>query len=270
MDSRMEQLQALIEEGNKFTVDNFCFPSDDGTAYCGPDKPEWLTWKTRSFNLIKAISSDNSPAVKLATTGISVETDGYYEEDFNRAKGTIMGALEITFESMKLDTYGELRAPISNSKSPSLSNRVFIVHGHDESLKNDFERFIHEIGLEPVVLHRQPDQGLTIIEKFEKNSDVGYAFILLTPDEIAYTIDQNAIDDDKRKKEKRVRPNVIFEFGYFVGYLGRNRVCCIYKEGVELPTDVTGLVYKKVQGSIETIALSIIKELKAAGYQIKV
>jgi predicted nucleotide-binding protein len=83
------------------------------------------------------------------------------------------------------------------------------------------------------------------------------------------TNDQESRPDDVRAKERRARPNVTFEFGYFVGKLGRDRVCCIYKEGVKLPGDLTGLIYKKVADSIEPQAFSIIKELKAAGFSIQ-
>lgn len=176
----------------------------------------------------------------------------------------------------ELETELEFFQPTSESnqseaiaKNP-ISRKVFIVHGHDQALKTDVERFIHQIGLEPVVLHRQPDKGQTIIEKFEENSNVGYAFILLTPDEFAYTADQEKLADGSRTKEKRARPNVIFEFGFFVGKLGRQRVCCIYKEGVVLPSDLTGLIYKRVADSIDSQAYSIIQELKAAGYKIQV
>jgi predicted nucleotide-binding protein len=81
----------------------------------------------------------------------------------------------------------------------------------------------------PVVLHREADEGATVIEKFEKHSDVGFAFILLTPDEIGYTVDQINIPEADKVIEYRARPNVIFEFGYFVGKLGRKRVCCLHK-----------------------------------------
>ncbi|WP_226507242.1 nucleotide-binding protein [Pseudomonas sp. MWU16-30317] len=148
----------------------------------------------------------------------------------------------------------------------SKSNKVFIVHGKDEISKTNLEVFLHEIGLEPVVLHRQADEGMTIIEKFEKHSDVGYAFILLTPDEIAYLVSEDTFPDDNRKKEYRARPNVIFEFGYFVGKLGRSRVCCLHTGHTALPSDVNGMVYKRFEKSIEEISYSIIKDLKASGY----
>ena len=134
-----------------------------------------------------------------------------------------------------------------------LSKKVFVVHGHDDLAKTSLEAFLREIGLEPVILHRQADEGLTIIEKFEKNSDVGYAFIVLTPDEIAYLKDEDSKPDEERKKEFRARPNVIFEFGYFVGKLGRKQVCCLYTGNVSLPSDVAGMIYKKYDKRIEEI-----------------
>jgi predicted nucleotide-binding protein len=163
-------------------------------------------------------------------------------------------------------------SPIFNtdelSEFATKTKKVFVVHGHDEIAKTNLEIFLREIGLEPVALHRQADEGLTIIEKFEKHSDVGYAFILLTPDEIAYIKADESKEDSERKKESRSRPNVIFEFGYFVGKLGRSRVCCLYKGDVSLPSDVSGMIYKKFTNNIEEVGDSIIKDLKASGYEI--
>ncbi|MGB7289434.1 MAG: nucleotide-binding protein, partial [Candidatus Macondimonas sp.] len=146
------------------------------------------------------------------------------------------------------------------------TKKVFVVHGHDEIAKMNLEVFLREVGLEPVVLHRQADEGLTIIEKFEKHSDVGYAFILLTPDEVAYLAVEDSKPESERRKEFRARPNVIFEFGYFVGKLGRSRVCCLYTGNVSLPSDVSGMIYKRYERSIEDVAYSVIKDLKASGY----
>jgi predicted nucleotide-binding protein len=158
-------------------------------------------------------------------------------------------------------------APETVSPLPR-TKRVFVVHGRDEVAKTNLEVFLHEIGLEPIVLHRQADEGMTIIEKFERHSDVGYAFILLTPDEVAYLASDDAKPDDQRAKELRARPNVIFEFGYFVGKLGRSRVCCLYTGDVTLPSDVSGMIYKRYERSIEEVAYSVIKDLKASGYVV--
>ncbi len=150
-------------------------------------------------------------------------------------------------------------------KTEMSSKRIFVVHGHDSELKNDIVSFIHEIGLEPIILHKQPDEGLTVIEKFEKHADVNFVIVLLTPDDVG-CLEREFEEVAKNKKmELRARQNVIFEFGYFIGKLGRSKVCCVYKEGVKLPSDLSGLLYKEVKGSVEDIGYSLIKELQNAG-----
>ncbi|HDR7903184.1 TPA: nucleotide-binding protein [Bacillus cereus] len=143
--------------------------------------------------------------------------------------------------------------------------KAFIVHGHDTHMKQELEIFLHSIDIEPIVLHRQADEGLTIIEKFEKHSDVQYAFVLLTPDDIGTPIDQFDEKSPLTNYEFRARQNVIFELGYFIGKLGRGKVCTLYKEGITLPSDIQGLVYKKINERIEEVGFPIIQELKKAG-----
>ncbi|MDO9276046.1 MAG: nucleotide-binding protein [Lutibacter sp.] len=155
-------------------------------------------------------------------------------------------------------------------KSSKSNNKVFVVHGHDSGLKNDIDIFLRDLGLEPIILHRQVDEGLTIIEKFEKHSDVGYAFILLTPDDLGTTVELYNKPNEEKKLEFRARQNVIFEFGYFIAKLGRRNVCCIFKEGVTLPNDISGLLYKQVSQSIDTIGYEIIKELKNVGLKLRI
>lgn len=269
MESQIALVEALIEEGERFDFQNFCFPNSSYRGeFAGTDTPEWKTFKIRVHNLVTKHLSENSPAVALANRGMGVRTQGNGRDKFEVAKDNFIKALQMLSETLKNDTFGELKTGKSFPKSPALSNKVFVVHGHDQGLKTDVERFLHEVGLIPVVLHREADEGATIIEKFEKHSDVGFAFILLTPDEVSYTVDQIGVDDSERKTEYRARPNVIFEFGYFVARLGRNRVCCLHKGDVIVPSDLSGLIYKKVEESIDPQAYSIIKELKAAGFNI--
>lgn len=268
MDSRIAQIEQLIAEGQKFTQANFCYPNEHGSEFGGHDRPEWQAWKTRVLNVAKAVGSAESPAVHLATTGAGIKTKGNYIAEFDRSLSSLKMALDMLLAAATDDSFGELRQDPSHSNSPTLSNKVFVVHGHDNALKTDVERFLHQIGLEPVVLHRQPDQGQTIIEKFEQHSDVGFAFVLLTCDEYAYTADQRSRSDSDRVVEARARPNAIFEFGYFVGRLGRRRVCCLYKGDVAIPSDLSGLLHKKIDNSIDSQAYAIMQELKSAGYTL--
>lgn len=192
----------------------------------------------------------------------------YYEklEKLKKAIENKNHYLEILLEKLELIPIIKTISNDTKSLINGDNKKVFIVHGRDEVSKTNLEVLLKEMGLEPIVLHRQADEGQTVIEKFEKHgSDVSYAFILLTPDEIAYLASEDLLSDSERNKEKRARPNVIFEFGYFVGKLGRTRVCCLYTGDVEIPSDLKGLVYKKYRDSVEEVAYSIQKDLKAIG-----
>ena len=269
MESQIKIIEKLIEEGESYTFKNFCLNTAHYQGeYGGADTPEWKTFKIRVQNIAEKLLEKNSPVLSLVSEGIAARTEGNGPDKFDIAKSNLINALKTLKATLIDDEFGELKEEKSTSKSAAISNKVFVVHGHDQSLKTDVERFLHEVGLIPVVLHREADEGATIIEKFEKYSDVGYAFILLTPDDISYTVDQMDAPDSEKRYEFRARPNVIFEFGYFVGKLGRNRVCCLHKGNVVVPSDLNGLVYKKVDNSIDPQAYAIIKELKAAGYKI--
>jgi predicted nucleotide-binding protein len=145
-----------------------------------------------------------------------------------------------------------------------LSKKVFIVHGHNEQAKSELALILTRLGFEPIILHEQPSEGMTIIEKLEKHSDVGFAFVLLTPD------DKGCKKDQEDNLLPRARQNVVFEFGLFAGKLGRNRVCCLYTGNVDPPSDLQGLVYLPFKSSVNEVQLDIVKELRAAGYEVNI
>jgi predicted nucleotide-binding protein len=118
------------------------------------------------------------------------------------------------------------------------SDKVFVVHGHDDGAKHTVARYLERLGLHPVILHEQPNGGRTIIEKFEAYADVAFAVVLLTPD------DRGGPAGTPRDGQMlRARQNVILELGYFLGRLGRERVCALYKEGTEIPSDFQGVLF---------------------------
>jgi predicted nucleotide-binding protein len=269
MSRTIQILQELIEQGEKFTYKNFC---GSWSKYGHPETyaEEWVIWRSRVQTFMFSKFGEDSIPAKTLKSGLSYSLIGNEEKNFVNAKTLILSALKSAKISIEDEVLPKIGSPRVSETGVAISNKVFIVHGHDEKAKNELEIFLTEIGLEPVVLHRQADEGQTIIEKFEKHSDVGYAFILLTPDEMSYTVDQSNLPESDRNIEQRARPNVIFEFGYFVGKLGRKRVCCLYTGSVKLPSDINGLLYKPFTQSIEESGYGIIKELKAAGYNLKV
>jgi predicted nucleotide-binding protein len=182
-----------------------------------------------------------------------------------------------------------------------LSKKVSIVHGTDHTSLEELKTLLIDAGLIPIILHEQPSRGMTLIEKLEKYSDVGFAFIILTPDDLGLsktelakifspamekqkpTVDEIKeflvsadrkdlvyllIEEFDRLKD-RARQNVVLEFGYFIGKLGRDRVCCLYKGSIELPSDMHGICWVHFDNSINEIKETILKELEASGYELK-
>ncbi|MEJ2278438.1 MAG: nucleotide-binding protein, partial [Candidatus Lokiarchaeota archaeon] len=144
------------------------------------------------------------------------------------------------------------------------SKKIFIIHGHDESMKESVARLLEKLGLEPIILHEQPNEGKTIIEKFEKHSEVGFAIALFSPDDKGFSV-----KDGEENVKTRARQNVILETGYFFGRLGRNRVIILFKEdeNFEFPTDYQGVIYISFDKN-EAWKLNIIKEMNSQGYNL--
>lgn len=137
------------------------------------------------------------------------------------------------------------------------SNKVFIVHGHDDDALQGLARFLEKLKLEPIVLREQPNQGRTIIEKYEDiASEVGFAVVLLTPDDVGAA-------KTATEQNQRARQNVIFELGYFAGHLGRGRVCLLRKGSVEIPSDLYGVLYIDLDPA-EGWKSKLVQEMKAA------
>jgi predicted nucleotide-binding protein len=138
---------------------------------------------------------------------------------------------------------------------------VFIVHGHDKASKESVARFVEKLGLHAIILHEQPNESKTIIEKFEDYSNVGFAIVILTPDDIC------GPRNEPDKQKLRARQNVIFELGYFVGKLGRSKVCALYKEDVDMPSDYNGVLYVPLDDN-GAWQLKLAKEIKQAGIEV--
>lgn len=150
---------------------------------------------------------------------------------------------------------------ISQNNSSIGRNKIFIVHGHDNGLKNEVARFLEKLKLTPIILHEQSSEGETIIEKIERYSNVGFGIVLYTP------CDKGGLADNEEELKYRARQNVVFEHGYLIGKLGRKNVCAVVKGDVEKPNDISGVVYVAYSEN-DAWKIDVAKELKAAGYNI--
>ena len=134
-----------------------------------------------------------------------------------------------------------------------------MVHGHDEGAREAVARFIQALGFKPIILHERANEGRTVIEKVEAHGDVSFAVVLLTPD------DEGCAKGGT--PAPRARQNVVLELGYFIGRLGRNRVCALKRGELEIPSDFGGVVYEPFDAT-GGWKLALGRELRAAGFEI--
>ena len=141
------------------------------------------------------------------------------------------------------------------------SKQVFVVHGRDQGTLAEVKQVLSQLGLETVVLQDLPNQGRTIIEKFEDYAQVGFAVVICTPD------DEGKLAHGDTEPQPRVRQNVVFEWGHFIGKLGRDRVCALIKGEVEIPSDYSGVLYVEMDTD-GAWKLRLAGELDRAQYDI--
>jgi predicted nucleotide-binding protein len=144
----------------------------------------------------------------------------------------------------------------------SMSNKVFIVHGHDDAAKYELARTLQKGGFEPIILHEQASAGMTIIEKIEAYTDVAYAVVLYTQCDIG-----RAKEDKVEDEKYRARQNVVFEHGYLIGKLKRDHVTALVKGDVETPGDISGVVYTPMDAA-GAWKMDLMKNMAAVGIDV--
>ena len=235
------------------------------------DSPKFETWRRNTRVAIDKLFGEDSrnsrdfeeiyfhPSVSYFDMPDS-EFQASYLSGLNSAAAMLESMIDEIEEDWPDDTQAQIPSGAQRNDRPS-SNKVFVIHGRDDGAKQTVARFLERLSLKPVILHEQPNEGRTIIEKFQDYADVGFAVALLTPDDVG------SLKDEAHNSKPRARQNVIFEFGYFIGKLGRERVCALVKGDVEKPSDYNGVLYIQLDDS-GGWKNKLIKELKTAGIQV--
>gem|GEM_PF-780455 len=155
--------------------------------------------------------------------------------------------------------YNEKKECILVKEKKIMNDKVFIVHGHNKEVRDDVELFVRQIGLDPIILAERVSEGKTVIEKIESYSDVHCAIVLYTG------CDEGRLKGETKLND-RARQNVVFEHGYMVAKLGREKVIALVDNEVEIPGDLSGVIYISRQDSEWKII--VMKELKKSGLDV--
>lgn len=221
--------------------------------------------------IVRYYGTENIYKTKIAAIYIFIDITSFLDSN----KTSLMAMLDLVIDDIELSKKKDeliLRPELEtkklqwiNEEVKSLNNKVFIVHGHNDTMKLSVARFIDKLNLESIILHEQPNEGLTIIEKFYSNANVGFAIILLSADDIGYSKKEG-----NSNAKDRARQNVIFELGFFTAKLGRKKVVALVENSTnfEIPSDYYGVIYIPYDGVDGKWKFSIAKELMDSGYDI--
>ena len=233
--------------------------------------PEFKKWRRNALVAISnTFGSGSSHVVDFKDINFSlvafttVTPESEFEAAYQRGLDSAASVLESMIE--EITEYWEeneksSRTSDSRGKVQKGMNKIFVIHGHDTSARETVARFLEKLELEPVILHELPNEGRTIIEKFEDYADVMFAVVLLTPDDLG------ALKEQQHNLRPRARQNVVFELGYFIGKLGRKKVCALSKGDIERPSDFDGILYVSLDDE-DGWKIRLLRELKAAGFGI--
>ncbi|WP_082474646.1 TIR domain-containing protein [Sphingomonas sp. Leaf343] len=211
---------------------------------------------TPDYNRYHAACSFNTGPVLMNRRASTQEV----QQALQGAKARSIALLEEALTSLneRLEETGT--AGVAAESAPAdFDRKVFVVHGHDGEAQQAVARFMERLGFEAIILHERASQGRTVIEKIEAEAGVGFAIVLLTPDD-----EGRAMGGDL---QPRARQNVMLELGYFIGRLGRNRVCALKRGDLEIPSDFAGVVWEQMDDG-NGWKQSLGKELEAAGYAV--
>ncbi|MGI6294476.1 MAG: TIR domain-containing protein [Armatimonadota bacterium] len=230
-----------------------------------PDsEDEYTVWNDRAQNVLAAIYGDQSQAltalsqIRYTPTTFGAPGDGRFQKSHSKgrkqAKDHIVSLRNLLEKCMDASYSTEVSESIGDGS-------VFIVHGQNHGKLAEVRFLLGQLGIECCVLQDEPNSGQTIIEKFESHGgNASYAIVLLTADDIGGAKQNNEV-------QSRARQNVIFEFGYFCGKLGRHKTAVLYEPGVEIPSDLRGLAYVELDSS-GAWKYRLADELSQAGYPV--
>ena len=232
---------------------------------------EFKRWQRHIWTTITDAFGDKSRHMRAFknilyndTLGVPPErSDSKFQEAYVKGLDSATPVLESMIEEIKEYWEDENQPPTHPTAKEERTNtkEVFVIHGRDNEAKETVARFLTRLDLTPVILHEKPNQGRTIIEKFEQHAQVGFAVALLTPDDVG------ALQDSSTNLKPRARQNVVFELGYFLGRLGRERVCALTKGNVEIPSDYDGVAYISLD-DFGGWKMKLIEELKNVGFDV--
>ena len=241
----MDLIKELIELANKYNSERI---KDFRTSKVNKSEfiDLYLEWYSKSKMLFDNYFDESEKSYKDFCSYLTDQNGYGLKNNFTRQ-------LPIFNQLIDRIKNGELKIMKQKQKPKEITNKCFLIHGHNEVLKLNVARLIEkELGINVIILHEQANKGRTLIEKFESHSIVDFAIAL-------WTSDDEGMEKGEKELNPRARQNVIFETGYFFGRLGRSKVIVLKEPEIEIPSDYNGIVYISLNGNWQHDLINEIK-----------
>ena len=167
---------------------------------------------------------------------------------------------DVSIEEVKNLLFSKETIPEKSGKN------IFIVHGHDHTCLDEVELLLRRVKLDPYVLINNDNSGKTLIEALEESliNDNTIGIVLMTPDDYG----KSKRDSADKDPEPRARQNVILELGILIGAVGRKNIIVLKKGHLELPSDISGLLYIGFNDSVKEKSNDLLSALRNKGISI--
>jgi len=142
--------------------------------------------------------------------------------------------------------------------------QVFLVHGRDEKLKQAVAELLQSAGPHEItIVNERPADRRMLLEHFEERTNGShYAVVLLTADDVGAP----RLDSAREPfYAPRARQGVVFEMGVLVAALTPRCMCVLYEDGVELPFDMDGISYVRLDLA-GTWQSKLLLHMRSAGF----
>ncbi len=126
----------------------------------------------------------------------------------------------------------------------AVAKKAYVIGEINDPLRQQLTAFLEEVGVEEIPIDRVRGEMIAL-ESITDSQDLKFAFFVLNSEDLSYAM---------------------FELGHFVGKLGKNHVMVLHMTDVDVPKNIPGVMVKPIVVKLEEASLSIIKELKSAGY----
>jgi Predicted nucleotide-binding protein containing TIR-like domain len=145
------------------------------------------------------------------------------------------------------------------------SGQVFLVHGRDENLKQAVTDLLERAGSHEItILNERPSDRRMLVEHFDEHpAGSRFAVVLLTADDVGAP----RVDSEREPYfSPRARQGVVFEMGVLVAAVTPRYMCVLYEDGVELPFDLDGIAYVRLDLA-GTWQSKLLLHMRSAGFE---